>query len=354
MTVTDFFLKQTAKEIKEKFREVGLDKYYNFPESVKDLCKMFNLENKKELDHYFTIKRHSCAEVYTYFILPNTAYPDTPLRIEAHFYVTSSKGACSITRGLESHIDTIKKVSDIFDNRPDYNNIVFRVWNSRLPEIFDEIVDDFNEEKKYYKLKKEKTIWDYYEAVCEYTKEAIPIINAFIDGVKDGTVETIWNNILPNKKWVKGGECNKAMFFPVYVDMYNRVCKAGKEMSLTDFIYFMAALDCNSIHTPESFIEQQDIINNRYSSNKEIIEAFDKIIKAFRENISENDDYKKWCDVYEKANKEMYDEVAALTNRISNKYNINTRWLEIFHMYYRNKDDIQWKRHNIPQDAYAE
>ena len=55
MTILDFFFKQTPKQIKECFKNVGLDKYYDVPSNNEEFCKKFNLEDDKNVCIYYNV-----------------------------------------------------------------------------------------------------------------------------------------------------------------------------------------------------------------------------------------------------------------------------------------------------------
>ncbi len=356
MTITDFFLKQTTKEIKNKFKEFKLDKYYNFPDNLKELCKMFNLEDDKLCDHYYTIKRFSTTEVYMYFNLPNPLDKKHPMYFKVEYYVKSAKGACSISLRLENSIELFNKVSTIFDDRKEYNNIVFRLWKENLPEIFDEEKDEWNDKKKYYCIKKGLTPWDYYQALYKRAEEVKPLIDMFVTATENGEFERTWNELKPHDKWERGNEIFHAMFFPPVMYAYYKAVKAANILpNIREFVMLLSTSDeFNMGKSPEAekLQEAWDKMSGCKSTNEDIIEGFNYIINRFKEKHLLNDDLKKWCEIYVEANKELMKKVNDVKQEISKKYNINENWLRCVCLF-RNEKDIKWDSDCIPDNAYA-
>ena len=63
MTIYDFFFTQTLQEIKQCFKNVGLQKYTAVPENVNDFCKVFGLLPDKRVSYLHTMKRFSQCEL---------------------------------------------------------------------------------------------------------------------------------------------------------------------------------------------------------------------------------------------------------------------------------------------------
>lgn len=345
MTFTEFFLQQTTKQIKNKFREVGLDKYYNVPESINDFCKMFELENDGKCSHFYVIKRHSGAEVYFSFNLPNPGEPKQPIYFKGEYYITTAKGACSISRSTEQYVDLFEYVSPFFDEREEFNNIEYRAWASTIPGLCDSNYNSYNR-RTHYSIKSDKTYWDYYEAVCNVATEVKPLIDMFIQSTENGQFEKVWNSLLPHDKWHKGEEINHAMFFPVIMQDYYRIVKAGAQPNIEDFITFFAAINTISDENRELF-EKLTFDN----TDKEVMDAFTKIVTAFKQKYIIDDAFKKWNETYSKANKEMLDEINEMRERLSKKYGINKNWLRCV-TFFDHKDEISWDGKDVPTDAY--
>ncbi len=355
MTITDFFLKQTTKEIKNKFKEINLDKYYDFPENIKELCKTFRLENDKFCDNCYTIKRHSTAEVYMYFNLPNPLDEKHPMYFKVEYYVTSAKGGCSISLGLENHIELFEKVSTIFDNRIEYNNIEFRLWKQNLPEIFDEKKDEWDDNKKYYCLKKGLTPWDYYQALCKHAEEVKSLIDMFVTAAENGEFERTWNELKPHDKWERGHETFHAMYFPPVMYAYYRAVKAGATPNLKDFVILLSYSDKlgkNKMPDAEKIQEAFDKILGYNTTDDEVMQGFNYVINHFKEKHLIDDSLNKWCELYVEANKELLKEVNSIKQKLSKKYNINENWLRCVCLY-RNEKDVKWDSDYIPDNAYA-
>ncbi len=355
MTVTEFFLKQNTKEIKEKFKEIKLDKYYNFPENLKAVCSMLNLEDDKKCNYFHVIKRRSTAEVYMGFNLPNPAAKHSPIYFKATYYITSAKGACSVSLGLESHIEIFKQVSTIFDDRKEYNNIEFRVWKESLPEIFDEKESDWDGNKKYYCLKNNLTPWDYYQGIYNYAEGVKPLLDMFVKATENGEFEKTWNKLKPHNKWERGHEIFHSMFFPVIMNDYYKAVKAGATPNLEDFTMLFAASDelgKNKIPGVDKLQEAFDKIAAFNSPNETIIEGFNYALNYAKQKYIVDNSLQKWANTYVEANKELLNEVNKLKEKISNKHNISTEWLRCTCLF-RNEKEVKWDSDYIPENAYV-
>lgn len=357
MTLTEFFLQQSLKDMRAKFKEVGLIKYNDFPENLKKLCSLLGLEDDKKCTHYYTIKRWSTAEVYMHFSLPNPAQPCKPMDLELEFYVKSAKAGCTITYGLESHIDIFHYVSPIFDDRREYNNIEFRVWKQCLPEIFNEEVDEWDKKKKHYPMKENLTAWDYYQAVCKYAEGVKPLLDMFVKATENGEFEKLWNKLNPRKKFNKGHEPFKAMFFPVVMNRFYEAVRAGANPNLEDFVILFAVSDevgKNNIPGVEKLQEAFNKASKFNATNEEIFEGYNFALNYFRQKYMLDDSFDIWNKTYTDANKELIKEVKTLKKKLSEKYNINEEYLEcILRLDNEFVKEISWNRDFIPQDAYV-
>ena len=346
-------MNQTTKQIKERFKEVNLDKYYNVPENAKQFCTMFGLEKDKIVDNIFVIKRHSTAEIYVYLNLPNPSFPECPIRFETAFYASSAKGACSITLGramnFYEHTSVFNKVTDIFDERKDYNNMTYDVYMSSFVEL-NKSYEDWDHSTRYC-LKDGKTLQQLYEAICEYVKTAAPLIKMVVESVQNGTLEKLWNTYMPRNKWNHGHEIEKAMFFPVILHRWHRAVCAGLEPNLSDFIKYFAAVNVYNIGNND----EKDPLIEWDSDDKEAVERFKYIVSNFNNKYLNNTAIDDWNKTYVKANKELIDEVKAIRSKLSQKYNINEKYLECYLKLADNPyiKEIVWSGTNVPEDAYV-
>ena len=141
MTLSDFFLKQTKKQIRECCKAVGLDKYRNIPSTIEEWCETFNLDRDDVIDYFHVIHRTrgSAAEVYVRFVLPNPVYPDCPIIFNSEFDFRTAKNGCTVsfTRILDYHQDAsvYKNHLEIFDDRPEYNDVSYNVFLSFLSDV---------------------------------------------------------------------------------------------------------------------------------------------------------------------------------------------------------------------------
>ena len=356
MTVTEFFLKQNLKDIRAKFKEVGLVKFNNFPGTLKNLCKLLDIEDDKVCYDYFVIKRWSRAEVYMYFHLPNPAQPCNQIDLKVSFYAKSAKAGCTITYALENHIEIFRQVSSIFDDRKEYNNIEFRVWKESLPEIFDEETEEWNDKKKFYKIKENLTIWDYYQAVYKYAEGVKPLLDMFVKATENGEFEKLWNKLNPRKKWNKGHETIKAMFFPPIMNRFYEAVRAGANPNLEDFVILFSVSDEVGKNIPgnEKLQEAFKKSSKFNATNEEILDGYNFALDYFRQKYLMDDSFDIWNETYTKANKELIKEVKSLKKKISEKYNINEEYLEcILSLDNPYVKEISWTRDFVPENAYV-
>ena len=315
---------------------------------------MLNLENDKLCKYYHTIKRWSRAEVYMYFNLPNPLDEKHPMYFKVEYYVKSAKGACSISLVLESHVELFNKVSTIFDDRKEHNNIEFRLWKENLPEVFDEKKDEWDDKKKYYYLKDNLTPWDYYQALYKHAEEVKPLIDMFVTAAENGEFERTWNELKPHDKWERGKEMFHAMFFPCVMFDYYRAVKAGATPNLKDFVMLFSSSDelgKNKIPGVDKLQEAFDKMSRYNTTDDEVMQGFNYAINYFKEKHLLNDDLKKWCELYVEANKELLKKVNDVKQEISKKYNINENWLRCVCLF-RDEKDVKWDNDYIPDNAY--
>ena len=357
MTLTEFFLKQSLKDIRKKFKEVELINYKNFPENLEGLCELLGIKDDKMCRNYFVFKRWSTAEVYMYFSLPNPAQPDYPMEFKVEFFAKSAKAGCTITYSLEDHIEVFRKVSPIFDDRPEYNNIQFRVWKSSLPELFDEKEHEWEKKKKRYCLKENLTPWDYYQGVYKYAEDVKPLLDMFVKATENGEFVKLWNKLNPRKKWNKGNETFKAMFFPVIMDRFYLAVRAGANPSLEDFVMmYIASEEAGRDNIPgtEKLQEAFNKIVKFNATNEEILEGYNFVLDYFKQKYLLDDSFDIWNKTYTEANKELIKEVKAIKKTLSEKYNINEEYLECMLMLdEKYVKEISWTKDFIPEDAYV-
>lgn len=321
MTILDFFFKQTPKQIKECFKNVGLDKYYDVPSNNEEFCKKFNLEDDKNV-RISTIKRWSACELYVYITMSNPVFPETPIRFNIEYYIKSGKGACSISIsevfGFHEDCQYFNKVSDIFDDRDKFNNIELNVRTWQLPDVFD-IHNDSYDGKTYTTLKKNKTFEDVYNSVIQYCNNIKPYINKFIESIDDGSYEATWNKYLPSEPWKRGHEIFRA-FALIHFRSWMLCNNAGHNLSFDDFVILLIATSKRVLGDKSGDLICQD--------NEKVVNACFKAIEIYKKDYLEDTSYNDWCETYKKANQEFYDEYVNLLDTISKKYNINKDYLK--------------------------
>ena len=338
MTIYDFFFTQTLQEIKQCFKNVGLQKYTAVPENVNDFCKVFGLLPDERVSYLHTTKRFSRCELCLCISVENPIFPETAIKFEPEYTITSSKGACSIkqtrTFGFHEHCCFFKQVSDIFDNRPEYNNIEFSVSASDFPNLFSK--NGYNE----HHLDKSKTLKDAFDAIVDYEKRIKPYIDVFVESTTNDEYEKVWNKYLPTEPWKRGNEIFRS--YPLlHTELWMLLNEAGYSISFEDFIVLCVATCKNVLgeNTRDLLSEDTEL------RIKSCLEA----IKKYKTDFVEDTSYVDWCNLYKKANEEYYNKIQELCLEISKKYGINSKYI-------RNSKGFgftaEFKGNTVPEDAY--
>ena len=338
MTIYDFFFTQTLAEIRQCFKNVGLVKYNDVPESINDFCNVFGLQPDKRVRYLHAIKRYSHCELYVHIEAENPVYPETALKFEPEYCISSGRNACSIKQvrafGFHEYCEFFKQVSDIFDDRPEYNNIEFSAWASNFPDLFSK--NGYDE----YDLDKSKTLENVFDAVVDYEKRIKPYIDAFVESTTNGEYEKIWNKYLPTEPWKRGDEIFRA-YPSVHVRTWMLLNEAGYSISLEDFIVLCVATSKKVLGDNTGDLLSEDTELRVKSS----IEA----IKKYKTDFIDDTSYVDWCNIYKKANAEYYNKIQELCLEISKKYGINSK-------YVRNSSGFsftaEFKGDTVPEDAY--
>lgn len=281
MTISDFFLKQTSKEIKSKFKEVDLNKYIDIPESVELFCKKLNLEQDDQFMNLLVIKRYSTAEIYPTIKLPNPEFPDQPLIFSSRFDARSAKNGCSIAicDALSYHEDIriFKQHTDFFDDRhiEETSELTYDIELNYLLDVREEYHNMYGETK--YTISKKTTLWEVYLSLCEFIKGIGPVIKNIMKNIDNGTFEKIWNSIEPEHKWKYGNEPFKKMFFNRDITIYYRVIKAGIPYNFNDFVKLMAFESVHQLVDMENYLS----LSSFDSNDEDVIKVFNEIINCY-------------------------------------------------------------------------
>lgn len=352
MTFSEFFLNQTTQDIIDQFKRVKLNDYRNVPESIHNFCSIFGLtKDKDEICDLYVIKRHSTAEIYINFLLPNPSFPECPIFLDTVFYAKSRRSGCSITRGhtMGFHESTVvfRKESDMFDDRPEYNNIEYTVEMEYLTDVRKLYKTEFFSS---YVLDENKTILDLYNSICQHVKGVAPLIKMFVDSTENGLWENLWNSLMPRDKWKRGHDVLRGMASSIILMNWYRAVKAGIEPNFEEFVkYYVAIICCRLIPDGDNPLMFWD------SNDEDVVKKFKEILSEFDEKYTIDDSMKKWNEVYSNANKEFIDEFDKLKQKISKKYGINEKYLDNFKIINKdNRSDLNWKDAIVPEDAYIE
>ena len=291
MTLSDFFLKQTKKQIRECCKAVGLDKYRNMPSTIEEWCETFNLDQDDVIDYFHVIHRTrgSAAEVYVRFVLPNPIYPDCPIIFNSEFDFRTAKGGCTVsfTRILEYHEETsvYKNHLEIFDDRPEYNEVSYDVFFSFLSDVSKPYkpyqYDEYS--KLRYVLKDEAiTVWDVYQSVCKFTKAVSPLLTTVIENFKNGTFIKKWNEIEPDRKWNTGREPLMKMYWGFILTAWYRVITAGVKPVFSDFVKLFASATLHNKEFGDMVAKDLWVLTRFDNSDEEVKTTFNKLISIYK------------------------------------------------------------------------
>ena len=343
MTISEFFLKQTLKQMRERFKAAKLNKYYDFPQNIDECCSMLGLENDGIITSFFVIKRWSQAKIYIGCSLPNPQFPECPLNFDIEFGAESGSSACKFSRRRSMNsVDSLTvfhKVSDFFDERPNHNNIECRVNMSNLVDV-NETFEDL-EGKTRYRLRNDKTIWDLYMSVCRQIEILAPQIRMFVESTENGKWEKIWDFLFPTQKWQRGNEKFKAMFLPNIMNQWCRVVKAGLKPNIENFVKYFIATNCCHIGDDT----KMSLLYNWNTKDDEAIDSFKSILLEFDKN------YLLWNNKYKEANKQLMESFEKLRNELAVQHGINPKYLDSVITFPKTKDN-HWWRTDVPDDAY--
>ena len=287
MKLSDFFLKQTKKQIRECCKAVGLDKYRNMPSTIEEWCETFNLDQDDVIDYFHVIHRTrgSAAEVYVRFVLPNPVYPDCPIIFNSEFDFRTAKNGCTVsfTRILDYHQDAsvYKNHLDIFDDRPEYNEVSYNVFLSFLSDVSKRYqYDEYS--KVHYVLKDESiTVWDVYQSVCKFTKEISPLLTTVIENFKNGTFIKKWNQIEPDRKWNKAHEPYMSLYWGFVLTAWYRVTITGVKPVFSDFVKLFASATLHNKEFGDMVAKDLWVLTRFDNSDEEVKTTFNKLISIY-------------------------------------------------------------------------
>lgn len=287
MKLSDFFLKQTKKQIRECCKAVGLDKYRNMPSTIEEWCETFNLDQDDVIDYFHVIHRTrgSAAEVYVRFVLPNPVYPDCPIIFNSEFDFRTAKNGCTVsfTRILDYHQDAsvYKEHLDIFDDRPEYNEVSYNVFLSFLSDVSKRYqYDEYS--KVHYVLKDESiTVWDVYQSVCKFTKEISPLLTTVIENFKNGTFIKKWNQIEPDRKWNKAHEPYMSLYWGFVLTAWYRVTMTGVKPAFSDYVKLFASATLHNKEFGDMVAKDLWVLTRFDNSDEEVKTTFNKLISIY-------------------------------------------------------------------------
>ena len=287
MTLSDFFLKQTKKQIRECCKAVGLDKYRNMPSTIEEWCEKFNLDQDDVIDYFHVIHRTrgSAAEVYVRFVLPNPVYPDCPIIFNSEFDFRTAKNGCTVsfTRILDYHQDAsvYKNHLDIFDDRPEYNEVSYNVFLSFLSDVSKRYQYDEYSKVRYVLKDESITVWDVYQSVCKFTKEISPLLTTVIENFKNGTFIKKWNQIEPDRKWNKAHEPYMSLYWGFVLTAWYRVTMTGVKPVFSDFVKLFASATLHNKEFGDMVAKDLWVLTRFDNSDEEVKTTFNKLISIY-------------------------------------------------------------------------
>ena len=333
MTIFDFFFNQTNKQIKECFRKIGLEKHYNLPDDKEGFCRVFGLTPDSRVTSLYTSHAYGKGFIHAYLEVPNTVFPEHPIKFDLAYCVCSCKGACSISLMRVATYDSFEyfsEVSDLYDARPEYNNIECSISLKALDDFADGL------EAEDLKFARTKTVKDLYDAIMDYASTTKPYIDMFIQSTKDGSYEKLWNKYAPKDPFRRGKDNIFKMFAPSQIKSWMLIERSGHKMSLDEFVLLNVATEKHALGDRTSEV---------YSSDDDTrVKASLEIIDAYKNDYVEDTSFNDWCEVYEKAYHEMRKRYAEEREKISKELGINQKYVGIFCK--------RWPQNHVPEDAY--
>lgn len=333
MTIFEFFYNQTTKQIKECFRKAGIEKYVDVPDDIKSFCYVFGLDTDNRIKSFCVSRQYGQSFITVSFSILNSVFPNCPIDFWLEYSIKSCKGACSITLFkvfFNDSVEYFKEISDLYDKRPEYNNIECSVSLSQLGDVFADglVREDFT-------FAKTLTIKDVYDAMMKYAEETKPYIDKFMQSAKDGSYEEIWNKYSPKDPFVRGDAIFK-MFAPSQLRTWMLIEHSGHKMSLDEFVLLNVATEKKALgdRTGEVY---SGVDNTRV---KACLDAIDTYKNDYIKDTSFND----WCELYEKANQEIRSLYETIRSDTSKKFGINPKYLGVFCK--------SWPQNYVPEDAY--
>lgn len=287
MKISDFFLKQTKKQIRECCKTVGLDKYRNMPSTIEEWCETFNLDQDDVIDYFHVIHRTrgSAAEVYVRFVLPNPVYPDCPIIFDSEFDFRTAKNGCTVsfTRILEYHEETsvYKNHLEIFDDRPKYNEVSYDVFFSFLSDVSKPYQYDEYSKLRYVLKDEDITVWDVYQSVCKFTKTISPLLNSVIENFKDGSFIKKWNELEPARKWNTGHEPLMKMYWGFILTAWYRIMITGVKPAFSDYVKLFAAVTLHNKEFGDMVSKDLWVLTKFDNSNEDVKIIFNKLISIY-------------------------------------------------------------------------
>ena len=330
MTIFEFFYNQTTKQIKECFRKAGIEKYVDVPENQHDFCDVFGLEQDNRIRYSYSHNADYQGSMYVYFSMPNTIFPANQIMFDVHYHIRSCKNACSVSLtsvfGYYKDCEFFSEVSDIYDARPDYNNIVCKIDLPGLKSFFGWEAE----------IDKNTTLAHIYDAVIEYAQTIKPYIDAFVQSTKDGSFEKIWNTYSPKDPFVRGDSIFKGFVITSHIKSWMLIERSGHKMSLDEFVLLNVATEKKALGNRTGEVYSEDIETR--------VKACLDLIDAYKNNYVKDTSFNDWCELYEKAYHKMRKRYAEEREKISKELGINQKYVGVFCK--------QWPQNYVPEDAY--
>ena len=243
------------------------------------------------------------------------------------------------------NIPIFKDKSDFFDRREGYNTYEYNVWLFNLTDVIEPFVNGLGEDD--YRTQKHVTNNLLYEAICQHIKGIAPLIRQFVASTVDGSWEKIWNTFMPRRKWKRGSEQFWEIEFPLMMNDWFRVVKAGVEPVIQNFIKYFGIICVYKDFDKE----QRQTIRNWLGKDEDAVSTFNELVKKFEDKYLNNNEMNRWNETYRNANTELISKVRAAIAEVSAKYKINPNHLDYVSIS-RVRGEINWFHTEVPNDAY--
>lgn len=341
------FLTQSPKQIANALKAAGIIKYKDVPNSVDDLNKLLGLESDDRITYYQTITRGGGTEWY-YHLSMDFGFGRKRLEIEL-----SVKGKTSVNYvevgGYHTNVDIYEKECPLFDDRPEYNNLEFRIegkeytpyapgWDNKPRPVFDN----------------DKPLSEYIDTIARLSAEYKPFIEMAEKACFNG--EYIKAHDRYNFNPFKPGDeiLGSGPSFGACVHAMHKAKHKYKTDLTMDDVHALHALMMRNVKEVQSFFRHGTAKTRNVSlyqffhegdcdlSESDLKEML-KDAKAGKVDKEKN----SWESTLLKANRELHHAIKSKKEELADKYKIPVDYLSDF---YYDEDSDTCTEMEMPQE----